>query len=128
MTILCLIVIPILILIISMIIKRKWKALFSTIGSLLVLVVVGWYLLLHVVSEVFGLECDNNRKWEIGEYEIIEKKCIGFAGPHYYPVYLYRDGERIDQLTFIPDSTCIIKFKPDTGDTLTFDICKKEMK
>lgn len=128
MTFLYLIVIPILILIIWMIIKRKWKALFWTIGSLLVLAVVGWYLLLHVVSEEFGPDCDINRKWEIGEYEIIEKKCIGFAGPHYYPVYLYRDGERIDQLAFIPDSTCIIKFKPDTGDTLTFDICTKEMK
>jgi 4-amino-4-deoxy-L-arabinose transferase-like glycosyltransferase len=76
MTILYLIAIPILILIIWMIIRRKWKALFWTIGSLLVLAIAGWYLLLQVVSEAFGPVCDDNRKWKIGEYEIIEKNGL----------------------------------------------------
>jgi hypothetical protein len=111
-----------------MIIRRKWKALLWSIGCLIVLIVTGWYLLLHIVSEVFEPECDNNRVWEINQYKIIEKKCIGFAGPHYYPVFLYKDKEKIDKLTFIPDSTCVIKFKPDTGDTLIFDICEKKLK
>ena len=110
-----------------MIIRRKWKALLWTVGCLIVLIVAGWYLFLNIFSEAFGTECENNRIWEIEQYEIVEKSCIGFAGPHYYPVYLYKDKKKIDQLTFIPDSTCVIKFKPESGDTLIFNICENKL-
>lgn len=110
-----------------MIIKRKWKALLWTVGSLVVLIMIGGYFFLKILSEAFGTECEINRKWKIEKYEIVEKKCIGFAGPHYYPVYLYKDNKIIDQLTFIPDSTCLIKFKPEGINTLTFNICENKL-
>jgi hypothetical protein len=81
-----------------------------------------------LVSEALGPECNNNRTWRIDQYEIIEKNCVGFAGPHYYPVYLYNEKKKIDELPFIPDSTCIIKFIPQTDDTITFNICKEVFK
>lgn len=127
MTIIYLIAFPILILIVWMIIKRKWKALLWTVGSLVVLIMIGGYFFLKILSEAFGTECEINRKWKIEKYEIVEKKCIGFAGPHYYPVYLYKDNKIIDQLTFIPDSTCLIKFKPEGINTLTFNICENKL-
>lgn len=98
-----------------------------TIGSLVILIVTGWYLFLYVVSAAFRPECNNNRIWKIDGYEIIEKKCLGFAGPHYYLVYLYKDKKKIDELTFISDSTCLIKFKPENSDTLTFNICENKL-
>ncbi len=109
-------------------VRKRWKALLWTVGSLIVLIVAGWYLFLHIVSEAFGAKCEDNQIWEIEEYVIIEKKCIGFAGPYYYPVYLYKDNKKVDDLLFIEDSACIIHFTPDLEDTLTFDICEKKLK
>lgn len=108
--------------------RRKWKTLLWTVVSLIVVVIAGWYLFLHIVSEAFGAKCEDNRVWKIENYVIIEKKCIGFAGPHYYPVYLFEDSKEIDYLLFINDSTCVLQFKPDGGDTLTFDICEMKLK
>ena len=110
-----------------MVIKRKWKALLWTVGSLVVLIVIGGYLFLKILSEVFGTGCEINRKWKIEQYEIVEKRCIGFVGLHYYPVYLYKDNKKIDQLTFIAGSTCRIQFKPEGNDTLTFNICENRL-
>jgi len=111
-----------------MIIQRKWKALLRTVVSLIIFIVIGWYFLLYIVSEAFGSKCENNRIWEIEEYQIIEKKCIGFSGSYFYPVYLYKDSEIIDKIIFIQDSSCLIKFKPEIGDLVTFDICEKKLK
>jgi 4-amino-4-deoxy-L-arabinose transferase-like glycosyltransferase len=110
-------------LIVWLIVRKKWKTLLWTVVSTIILVIAGWYLFLHIVSEAFGAKCEKNREWEIENYVIVEKKCIGFAGPYYYPVYLYEDNVELDQLLFINDSTCVVKFKPDERDTLTFDIC-----
>lgn len=110
-----------------MIIKRRWKTLLWTVGSLVVLIVIGWYVFLNILGEAFGTDCKINRKWTIGQYEIVENQCIGFAGPYYYPVYLYKDDKKIDQLAFIPDSTCMVKFKPEGLDTLTFNICENKL-
>jgi|GEM_PF-6998478 len=109
-------------------IKKKWKALFWTVGCLAILIAAGLYFLFYSVSATLEPECDNNRIWEIEGYRIVEKKCIGFAGPPYHPVYLYDGSKRIDELTFIPDSTCVIEFKSQLAETLTFDICEKKLK
>lgn len=110
-----------------MIFKRKWRYLLLTVGSLLFLTLIGRYIFLNILAEPFGTECETNRKWKIEQYEIVEKRCIGFAGPHYYPVYLYKDNKKIDQLTLILDSTCLVKFNPEGLETLTFDICENKI-
>ena len=106
--------------------RRKWKTLIWTLIILFIVIITGWFLFLNIISKAFGSKCEENRVWTVENYMIIEKKCIGFAGPSYYPVYLYKDGKEIDQLIFIKDSACILEFKSSSGDTLTFDICEKK--
>jgi hypothetical protein len=110
-----------------LIVRKKWKTLLWTVVSIFILVIVGWFLFLHIVSEAFGEKCEKNREWKIENYVIVEKKCIGFAGPYYYPVYLYEDNVKLDQLLYINDSLCLVKFKPKESDTLTFDICELKL-
>ncbi len=98
------------------------------IVSLAVVVIMGWYLFIYIVSEAFGPKCEENRVWKIENYEIVEKRCIGFAGPYYYPVYLYEGNKEIDRLLFIEDSSCIVNFTTEAGDTLKFDICEMKLK
>ena len=121
------IVIPILILIIWLVVRKKWKALLWTSGSLIVLAVVGWYLLLWLVSAAFQNKCEVEKIWKIEDYEIIEKRCIGFAGPPWYPIYLYRDDIEIDYVNYKKNS-CIVNFTNQIGDTLQFDLCNEKMK
>lgn len=127
MILLYFIVIPILTLIIWLVIRRKWKALLWTTGSLIVLIIVRWYIFLCFASAAFQNECENKKIWKIEGYEIVEKRCIGFAGPPWYPVYLYYDDTEIDYVNYKKDS-CIVKFTNQTGDTLQFDLCDKKMR
>jgi hypothetical protein len=72
-------------------------------------------------------KCEVHREWNIENYYIIEKKCIGFSGPTYSSVYLYENGKEIDQ-SLIIDSPCVFKFLNQRNDTLEFDICKRTLK
>jgi hypothetical protein len=64
--------------------------------------------------------------WKIEDYEIIKKQCLGFAGPPYYPVYLFKDETKIDWVNYMTDS-CIVKFKGLDGDSLEFDLCSNRL-
>lgn len=117
----------ILILIIWMIIRKKWKFLMWSLAGIGILTVIFLVLFFYVFLGAFSPECNNNRIWKIEGYEIIEMKCLGFAGPPYYPVYLYKNKKKIDELTFIDDTTCRIQFKPKNSDTLTFNLCENQL-
>lgn len=97
-------------------------------ACLVILTIAGGYLYLQFVSVAFGEKCEDNRVWKIEGYQIIEKKCIGFAGPYYYPVSLYKDGEEIGQILFTPDSTCLVEFVLTPADTLIFDVCENKLR
>jgi hypothetical protein len=92
-----------------------------------VLAIAGWYLFLWFVSAAFQNKCETERTWKIEDYEIVEKRCIGFAGPHWYPIYLYQDSKEIDYVNSTIDS-CSVKFTNELGDTLEFDLCDEELK
>jgi len=128
MIILYVIAVLIIILFIWLIIQRKWKSLLWTSGILLLLIIAGIYLFLQVFSEAFRAKCEENRIWKIEDYRIIEWRCIGFAGPYYYRVSLYKNNNEIDQTSFVPDSTCIINFNLEMDKTISFDICNNEIK
>tara|TARA_R110001592_G_scaffold9723_1_gene51432 strand:+ start:2508 stop:2900 length:393 start_codon:yes stop_codon:yes gene_type:complete len=125
MIILCIILIPILILIIWLIVRKKWKKLILTIVGLTTLIILGWYLFLGLIA-AFKNNCEITGKWEIGEYEIIKQSCIGFAGPPWNEVYLYQDNKIVDKILNKSDS-CIVKFQNSTGDSLQFDLCDHKM-
>ena len=103
--------------------ERKWKALLIII----VLLVVSVLFFFYQMSQAFRMKCDNHRTWTIEGYEIIEKRCLGFAGPPFYPVHLYKNGEHIDEIGFLFDSTCVIQYIPENGDTLTFNVCENKL-
>ena len=106
--------------------KRIKKIIFITALSLIIVTIAGCYYFLDVFSSALKENCDDNRVWKIEMYEIIEKKCLGFSGPYHYPVYLYKNKIKIDNISYLSDS-CIVKFKSEIGDTLSFDLCDQTL-
>lgn len=92
------------------------------ISVLLVLVVAGGYIALRIFGEAFGTDCERSSSWTINEYKIQEYKCLGWAGPHYYPLDLYRDDKKISEGGHKIDS-CTIRFIPANDVYLKFNIC-----
>ncbi len=113
----------ILVLLVMLGLRKKWKALLWSTAFILIIGITGCILFVYIFSEAFGAKCEDNRVWKIENYRIIEKQCIGFAGPYYNRVSLYENNKRIEGHSYMNDSSCIIKFKPDLTDTLIFDIC-----
>src|SRR5689334_9119219 len=106
--------------------KRELKIIALTIGILAIMAFVGWKIFLNPFLESLGATCDPINTWAIENYEIVEKKCIGFAGPPWHPLSLYKDKIEIDYLNYKSDS-CIVSFRNQEGDTLRFDLCAKKM-
>ncbi|MCY2686789.1 hypothetical protein [Salinimicrobium sp. TH3] len=126
MILLYFIIIPILIFIIWLVVRKKWKALLWTVASLTVVGIAGWYLFLSFVSAAFQEKCETVKIWEIEGYEIREKSCIGFAGPPWSPIYLYQKDTEIDYVNYKTDS-CLVEFTTEIGNTLQFDLCEEKM-
>lgn len=74
----------------------------------------------------FRQECKEEKVWEIENYKIIKKRCIGLAGPPFYPVYLYKDNVEIDHKTFQSNS-CIMNFNDSDDKIIQFDLCTNEI-
>lgn len=70
-------------------------------------------------------QCETVKIWEFGEYKIVKKSCIGFAGPRYYPFQLYNKNKLIDEIPNMADTACTIKFKSNVQSTITFNLCDK---
>lgn len=95
--------------------------------ALIVLIgVVGWQVFTYTIGAIGTPKCSNHRVWKVGEYDIVEKQCLGFAGPYYYPVYLYKGGVEIGMIAYLEDS-CEARFAVGVRDTLAFDLCANPM-
>ena len=115
-----------LIITIRLIILKKWRILlwFLVIATLINL---GYLFFINLFASAVKEKCELRREWKIENYCLIEKQCIGFSGPNYSPIYLYKNGKEIDQ-SLIKDSTCVVQFTNERGDTLEFDICEGILK
>jgi hypothetical protein len=102
--------------------KRGLKITLIVISVLLVLVVAGGYIALRIFGEAFGTDCELSSSWTISKYKIQEYKCLGWAGPNYYPLDLYRDDKKISEGGYKIDS-CTIRFIPANDVYLKFNIC-----
>lgn len=69
-------------------------------------------------------ECTERRSWVIGSYHIQEYYCIGFSGPPWYPVDLYKDNQKIANKLIKTDS-CTVLFKKENEVHLRFNLCDK---
>ena len=103
---------------------KRWKTLIGVIASFMIIFIAAWFFSLRIISKAFVAKCEINREWKIENYQIVERQCIGFSGPYYYPVYLYEDNKEIDRLSYLDDSTCNVQFISKDGDTLRFNICE----
>ncbi|WGD34022.1 hypothetical protein [Olleya sp. YS] len=81
---------------------------------------------LNLFGEAYGADCEISYTWTINEYEIIENKCLGWAGPHYYPLDLKKNGEFIASSGYKFDS-CNIRFEPKNGQYLIINVCDKKI-
>jgi hypothetical protein len=106
--------------------RREFKILAWTFGALAIVAIIGWKILLHPFLESVETTCHPVETWTIDNYKIVEEQCIGFAGPPWHSLYLYKDDIEIDYVNSKSDS-CIVKFRNQDGDTLRFDLCMKKM-
>lgn len=122
-----LILIPLLLFIIWLIIKRKWKSLFWTLGITVIVGISTWFIFLYIVSSIFKENCEIVQTWEIEGYVIKQMACKDFVTGFYHPVKLYKDDQFIDSLPVLYDNVCNLTFQ-SKEESLTFDICENQMK
>jgi hypothetical protein len=67
-------------------------------------------------------KCEDVKEWKIGEYKIVKSDCLGPAGPHYYPLSLYKDKTFLGG-TGYQDDSCTITFQPRSSNYFIFNIC-----
>ena len=88
---------------------------------------LGYLFFINLFASAVKEKCELRREWKIENYYLIEKQCIGYSGPNYFPIYLYQNGKEIGQ-SLIEDSSCVVQFANEKGDTLEFDICEGILK
>ena len=106
--------------------NRGSKITFIIILTILVLILIGGYFALKTFGEAFGEECNKTKNWTIQEYRIQEYSCLGWAGPKYYPLYLFKNGKEFPSAGYRIDS-CLISFNVKKDLHLKFDICQKRI-
>ena len=106
--------------------SRNLKILVWGTATLILLGMIVWFSYLFLLRKAFGTKCQPKMSWTIENYKIIEESCIGWAGPPWYPMELYQDGDFIDRINFREDS-CLVSFVDTNQDTLMFDLCDKKI-
>lgn len=94
------------------------------LGIIFVGVLIGGYYFLNILGDAFGAECEKTQKWTVQDYEIQEYRCLGWAGPHYYPMDIYKHGKKIGNNVIKKDS-CLIRFRKQKEIYIDLNICKK---
>lgn len=92
------------------------------ITVILIIIALGGYVFLMDFSSAIKERCKVNQSWSIEGYQIVEKTCIGNAGPPFDPIYLLKENKEVDKLPYLKDS-CNVKFVSTFNDTLEFDLC-----
>lgn len=90
------------------------------------MIFIGGHFALKFFGEAFGADCEKSNSWTVGEYEIQEYKCIGWAGPYYYPLYLYKNDEELSENGKKLDS-CTMHFKIRDNLYIKIDICNNRI-
>ena len=88
--------------------------------------IAGGYYMLKIFGEAFGADCEKSQNWTFKNYTIEEYKCLGWAGPPYYPLYLYKNGKEIMGTGHKLDS-CTIRFISQKDLYLKFNICNNQV-
>jgi hypothetical protein len=71
-------------------------------------------------------KCEQIQEWKIENYKIIKSKCLGPAGPPYYPLGIYKGTKFFGDIGFQKDD-CTITFQATSDLYSIFDICKNQL-
>ena len=71
-------------------------------------------------------KCEDVQEWKIENYKIVESRCLGYAGPPYYPLAVYDGGKSLGNTGFRKDD-CTITFQATDDLYIIFDICKSKL-
>jgi hypothetical protein len=88
---------------------------------------IGGYFFLNMLGDAFGAECEKTKKWTVQEYQIQEYRCFGWAGPPWYPMDIYENGNEITNDIIRKDS-CLIGFRKEKELYLYLNICENSIK
>jgi hypothetical protein len=97
------------------------------LGIIFIGVLICGYYFLNILGDAFGAECEKTEKWIVQEYELQEYKCLGWAGPHYFPIDVYKNGSKIANDVIKKDS-CLIRFEKQRGIYIDLDICENTIR
>jgi hypothetical protein len=106
--------------------NKGCKRTLIVISIIFATILICGYFTLKTFGEAFGEECDKTENWTIKEYRIQEYSCLGWAGPRYYPLYLFKNGKELPSTGYRTDS-CLISFNPKKDLHLKFDICENRI-
>ncbi|MCB0397188.1 MAG: hypothetical protein KDD36_11065 [Flavobacteriales bacterium] len=107
--------------------SQSLKIALIVLSVLLTLILIGGYMALKIFGEAFGSRCEPSNNWTVGEYNIQERTCLDWAGPRYYPLSLYKDGNKMTGSGSKIDS-CNIRFTIEKDLCLNFNICTNQIK
>ena len=87
---------------------------------------IGGYYFLKKLGESFGSECELTNEWTFQEYQIKEYRCIGWAGPPWYPMDIYQNGKKIASDVIRKDS-CLIRFRKNKQLYVDLNTCENSV-
>jgi len=106
--------------------NKGFKITLIIISIIFIGLLIGGCFAVKTFGEAFGADCEKTESWTINEYRIQEYNCLGWAGPRYYPLYLFKNGKELPSKGYRLDS-CLISFNPKNDLHLKFDICEKRI-
>ena len=87
--------------------KRITKITLTVIAiSMIFIVGIGFYII-DTIGDAFGADCEYHDSWTVQEYEIDKYRCVGWAGPPYFPLYIKKDGRKLPGIGTRKDSCTI---------------------
>ena len=89
-------------------------------------ILIGGYFVLKTFGEAFGSECEKTKEWTFQEYQIKEYRCIGWAGPPWYPMDIYKNGKEV-ATNIIQQDSCTIRFRKSKEQYVKLNICENSI-
>lgn len=98
--------------------------------AILAFIFIGGYSFVFRIKESikggfgYGTQCEETSIWLIGEFQIQERTCIGYAGPHFYKYDLLKK-EKVLVFDVTKIDSCHVEFEFDS--VVKFNLCENKL-
>jgi hypothetical protein len=106
--------------------NKGCKITLIVISIIFAIILIGGYFALKTLRGAFGSECELTKEWTFQEYQIKEYRCIGWAGPPWYPMDIHKNGKEIATNVIRQDS-CVIRFRKNKEQYVDLNICENSV-